>query len=800
MGSKAKRTARIGQGSSRLRPEGGSDGTDFRLLADALPYLVWLCQTDGTLDYLNHRGEEFLGVEVGDLCPLVSRERLHPEDEPRAAAVWTQAVRDAEPLTLEARLRRADGSFRWYLIHLQPVRDGQGQVVRWLGTAADVHEAKEANERSAFLLALSTQMAAISHPQELVCAAMEQLRGRLGASLVQLAEIDEERDEVVMLRTRDSDVSQIEVASLSLEPFRALTARAQRGVVLATRDVMTDEGDAALYQRWFGLETVGAVVSAPLLPAGELVAVLSVVQAAQREWSESDIELVRRVAEIVWPTFEKARADRSVEDALREMNRRKDEFLAMLSHELRNPLAPISSAVQILRNRSSTGSELHWARTVIERQTRHLVRLVDDLLDVSRMVRGHIVLQTHAIDLADVVRHGIETSRPLIRSRRHRLHVQLSPETVRVQGDLTRLAQVIANLLNNSAKYTEEGGDIWISAGIENHRAVIHVRDSGSGIAADLLPHIFDLFTQAERTLDRSLGGLGIGLTLVKLLVELHGGSIEARSAGLGQGAEFIVRLPAIEQPQMARVGEVFPEAQPAEAGATEAAATAPAPVKPAADSAGTESAGTESAGTESAGTESAGTESAATGEPAATGAAATGAAATESATSGAAPIGVAATEAATGEAPSAAIGRTTPTSPSGEGSGRRSPESAADHTSLRVLVVDDNIDAADSTAMLLSLDGFEAHSVHSAKEALDAFASLKPDVVLLDIGLPEMDGYTVARRLRAMAPDESPTIVALTGYGQPADRDRAVSAGFDEFLVKPVEPRLLNRLLRSFH
>jgi PAS domain S-box-containing protein len=725
MGSKVKRTVRTGQGEVSPPDERGSDGTDFRLLADALPHLVWLCRTDGTLDYLNHRGEEFLGADVGDACPLLSSERVHADDVPRAMAVWAEGVRGGEPLTLEARLRHCDGNYRWYLIHVQPVHDAQGQVVKWLGTATDVHEAREANDRSAFLLALSTEMAAMSHPQELVCAAMEQLRERLEASLVMLAELDEEQDEVVMLRNRDRDVSQIEIASLALEPFRVLTARAQEGLVLATRDVVAGDADAELYERWFGLDKVGAVISVPLLPAGELVAVLSVVQESPRDWSESDVELVRRVAEIVWPTFEKARADRAVEDALREMNRRKDEFLAMLSHELRNPLAPISSAVQILRNRASTGSELHWARTVIERQTRHLVRLVDDLLDVSRMERGHIVLQTHAIDLADVVRHGIETSRPLSRSRRHRLHVQLPPETVRVQGDLTRLAQVIANLLNNSAKYTEEGGDIWISAGIENHRAVIHVRDTGSGIAPDLLPHIFDLFTQAERTLDRSLGGLGIGLTLVKLLVELHGGSIDARSEGIGKGAEFIVRLPPIEQ-QTGQTTET-PDVRAAETQREARAATA----------------GTGGAGT---------------------------------------------VEASAQASEGAPQGTT------------QARESAPDSGSLRVLVVDDNVDAADSTAMLLSLDGFEAHSVHSAKEALDAFASLKPDVVLLDIGLPEMDGYDVARRLRAMAPGESPTIVALTGYGQPADRDRAASAGFDEFLVKPVEPRVLNELLRSFH
>ncbi len=300
-----------------------------------------------------------------------------------------------------------------------------------------------------------------------------------------------------------------------------------------------------MYDRWFGLGGVGAVVSAPLLQGDSLVALLSVVEPESRDWTESEVELVQRVADIVWPAFEKARADREVEEALKEMNRRKDEFLAMLGHELRNPLAPICSAVKILKTHASGEPRLEWAASVIERQTRHLVRLVDDLLDVSRIARGQIVLQRSEIDLADVMGHGIETGGPLIEARSHRLHGQMPAEPVRVLGDLTRLAQVLANLLNNAAKYTDAGGDIWLEGRQQDARAEIRVRDSGVGIAPSLLPRVFELFTQAERTLDRAQGGLGIGLTLVKLLVEMHGGSAEARSAGLGSGAEFIVRLPA---------------------------------------------------------------------------------------------------------------------------------------------------------------------------------------------------------------------------------------------------------------
>jgi CheY-like chemotaxis protein len=317
---------------------------------------------------------------------------------------------------------------------------------------------------------------------------------------------------------------------------------------------------------------------------------------------------------------------------------------------------------------------------VIERQSRHLTRLVDDLLDVSRIVRGQITLETAPVELGDVLRHALETSRPLVRERGHELTVSLSESSLLVEADLTRLAQVFANLLINAAKYTSERGRMWLESESVEGVAIVRVRDNGIGISSGLLPHVFDLFTQGARTLDRAQGGLGIGLTLVKRIGEMHGGTVEARSAGPGTGSEFTVRLPLLTR-------ATVPEKDQAVSAAER-------------------------------------------------------------------------------------LGR------------------------LRVLVVDDNVDAAESIAMLLSLEGHEVMSVHHAQHALEAVGSFRPHVVLLDIGLPGMDGYEVARRLRSSRSSDSLRLVAVTGYGQQSDRDRAREAGFDLHLVKPVEPEALHSVL----
>ncbi len=373
-----------------------------------------------------------------------------------------------------------------------------------------------------------------------------------------------------------------------------------------------------------------------------------------------------------------------MEEALKEADRRKDEFLAMLGHELRNPLAPILNAAHALKLVGPADADQQWAREVIERQTRRLARLVDDLLDVSRITQGKVTLAREPLDLSTIINHAVETSRPLIDERRHKLTVAFPPQPTRVEGDLTRLVQVVGNLLNNAAKYTDEGGHIWLEAAEEGDEAVIRVRDNGMGISADLLPHVFALFTQADRSLDRSHGGLGIGLTLVRHLVEMHGGRVEARSGGPGCGSEFIVRLPAM----------------------------APSPAAYAKE----------------------------------------------------------------------AVGE------------RARPASG----SLKILVVEDNVDSAESMALLLRLNGHEVRIAHDGPSALEAARSFEPQVVLCDIGLPGMDGYEVAARLRKRQDFKETPLIALTGYGQEGSRRRAKEAGFDYHLVKPVEPGALDKVLDS--
>ncbi len=777
----------------------------FHLLAETLPQIVWVHGRDGKLEFINQRGLGYAGLGPRDLVSGAAGRRLvHPRDRRRVRTLWREAQARESGFSVEARLRRHDGVYHWHLIQAHPMRDEHGTVTRWLGTATDVHAVKESHERSAFLLSLSSELARIDEPQDLVCTAMVRLRERLGGARAILAELDREAQEAILLTQSEGDDSRIDISTVPLESYGLLALQSPQCVVTVVYDAQHDGRATKLDTSELDLGAIGALISVPLLRGGLPVAQLAIVSAQPRRWSSSEIELAERVADIVWPAFEKARADRALaaseerlrlaqavarvgawewdprtdecylspecgvllgiepggprrlgellerieeqdvpavvaaleacresgtrefeyryhhpaqgrrwihskvgavpnagsarvfgihldvterkhaEEALQEVNQRKDEFLAMLAHELRNPLAPIRNAAQILRLHAKGNPKLEWSRSVIERQSRHLARLVDDLLDVSRIVRGRIMLEKAPIDLRDVVRHALETSRPILRERKHQLAVNLPDDPLPLDADLTRLAQALANLLINAAKYTPEGGHIWIEAALEGERVAIKVRDTGIGIAPSLLPHVFDLFTQGARTLDRAQGGLGIGLTLVKKIVEMHGGSVAALSAGTGGGSEFVVSLPLLR-------------------GGTAIVSEQALPVE--------------------------------------------------------------------------------------------SPEPA---TRVRVLVVDDNVDAAESVAMLLALEGHEVRSVHAAQDALEAARAFRPHVVLLDIGMPGMDGYEVARQLRSQHLIERMRLVAITGYGQQSDRARAREAGFDQHLVKPVDPETLQAVIDS--
>ena len=367
---------------------------------------------------------------------------------------------------------------------------------------------------------------------------------------------------------------------------------------------------------------------------------------------------------------------------LRDNDRRKDEFLATLAHELRNPLAPIRNSLQILKIPRIDAATLQQTRAMMERQVHHLVRLVDDLLDVSRVMRAKIDLRKEPVELANVVARAMEVVQPLIAAQGHHLDLALPPERLLVEGDAVRLAQIVGNLLTNAAKYTDANGNIWISAARDQNQVVLRVRDNGIGIAPEILPHVFELFVQADHSTGKSQGGLGIGLTLAKNLTEMHGGSIEAHSGGLGMGCEFSVRLPLL----------------PASTALT--------------------------------------------------------------------------------------------TQPDEE------PVRQAVATGHRLLVVDDNKDAASSLAILLRLHGHEVRVVHDGAAALAAADSYRPEMIFLDIGMPGMDGYEVARRLRRRPGSDSVVLAALTGWGQLADRQRSKDAGIDHHLVKPVDSQALEDVL----
>lgn len=412
-------------------------------------------------------------------------------------------------------------------------------------------------------------------------------------------------------------------------------------------------------------------------PSGDAESLFSALQHAESELAATKAALERTAQELA-----RAEAELHQQRDWRDADRRKDEFLATLAHELRNPLAPIRQAALISKAPTATDAQKRWSHDVIDRQVQHMSLLLDDLLDISRVTRGTLALRMQTTELASVIDTAVETARPTIDSKRHDLTVDIPQEPIRFTADPLRVAQVLSNLLTNAAKYTDPEGQIRLTARCEASDVVISVADSGIGISAVALPRVFNMFSQVHSTTDRSEGGLGIGLALAQGLIELHGGAIEARSPGLGCGSEFTVRLPRRVQVELVQN------------------------------------------------------------------------------TSNATPA-LSATQ------------------------------------SRRILIADDNRDSAETLAALLRMEGHEVTSVHDGPVALSVFGELKPDVALLDIGMPGLTGYEVARKLRQAAPRVPLTLIAITGWGQDIDKERAYAAGFDHHLTKPVDPQRLVEMLK---
>ena len=587
-------------------------------------------------------------------------QRVHdPDVLPRVIERWQHSITTGVPFEMVFPLRGADGSFRRFLTRANPVRDSQGRVVHWFGTNTDVENERRATEANALLrereriaredaelqkrllhslfMQAPTLIAVLRGPDhviELANPPICRVWGRSEAELINRPLLD------VMPEIRD-------------QQFRPLLDEVYRtGVAHVGKETPAtfDRGGGAFETLYFNF-----VYSPFRNVQGEIEGVFVVASdVTDQVLARHQLDQLRRAAE--------------------GANRAKDEFLAMLGHELRNPLSPILTALQLMRLRGNDASERE--RTVIERQVTHLTRLVDDLLDVSRIARGKVELKEEVIEMADIVAKAIEMASPLLEQRTHTLTVQVPRRGLAVKGDATRLAQVASNLLTNAAKYTAPGGAITVRADEELGDVVLLVRDTGMGIAPDVLPRIFDLFVQEPRAIDRAQGGLGLGLTIVRNLLERHRGSVAAHSDGPGRGSEFVVRLPKASS-----------TAAQAESSPTAAGAIV-------------------------------------------------------------------------------------------------QPRSGG----LRILVVDDNQDGAEMLAGALESKGHQTQIAHDAPAALQLAERFSPDVAFIDIGLPVMDGYELAERLRQIRGLERLRLVALTGSGQESDRVKSRAAGFDHHLVEPVD------------
>lgn len=660
----------------------------FRELTNTMPQIVWTAGPDGEIDYLNQQWSKFTGLPV-TVGNAAWQQILHPDDAEAADKAWADCMQTGSPFEMELRLfDRRENAHRWHLIRTVAVRDEAGNIVRWFGTGTDIHNQKRAEEALRYLAEASAALAGVVDYE----STLQKVANLAVPYFADWSAVDVLEDgSLRRLAVSHQDLAKLELANelsrtypVNLAEDEGVAAVLRTGKPQIVSDI-TDEMLIAGARDEKHLELIRSLglksyICVPLIVGNESFGVLTFATAESgRKYGESDltmaIDLANRASVAVNNT--------QLYEALRDNDRRKDEFLATLAHELRNPLAPIRNSLQILKLGQLDEDTVERSLDMMERQLQHLVRLVDDLLDVSRVMRGKIELRKESVELAAIVARAIETVQPLIDAQGHHLTVKLPSESVTLNADPVRLAQVIGNLLTNSAKYTEPGGRIALTVERSGETAQIRIRDNGIGIEKHLLPRIFELFVQAEHGTTRTQGGLGIGLTLVRNLVEMHNGTVEAHSEGLGKGSEFVVTVPAntggTRRPARSEAGSVRPKR-------------------------------------------------------------------TES--------------------------------------------------GLRLLVVDDNQDSANSLAMLLRFQGHDVRVAYGGEAALTDVPSYEPHAVFLDIGMPGIDGYEVARRLRQQFSSRKLVLAALTGWGQQDDRRRTAEAGFDHHLVKPVEPQALKLVL----
>jgi PAS domain S-box-containing protein len=609
----------------------------FRTIFNQAAVGIAVTDLTGRFVQANQKFVQVFGYSIEELQQRTFLDLTHPSDLPAAQDSLRRLVsQESTDLVLEKRCIRKDGATIWSLSTITLVKDTAGRPQHLIGIVEDITERKLAEEAQSRLVAVITSSddAIISMTLDGVLLSWNGGAERMYGYTA---------DEMIGRTTR----ALIPSDRLGEEP--SILERIRRGERIEHYETIRRRKDGALLD-------VSIAVSPIQDSRGKIIGASKITR---------DITQSKRI-----------------EGELRETDRLKDEFLATLAHELRNPLAPIRQAALISQSDTATEAQKRWSHGVISRQVRHMSLLLDDLLDISRITRGTLDLRLESTELADILEAAVETARPIIDAKRHTFTIEAPEETVQFMADPLRLAQILSNLLTNAAKYTDPGGHIQLRVVCVARDICFVVKDSGIGISANALKNIFEMFSQVKSAQDRSEGGLGIGLSLTKGLVELHGGRIEARSGGPGLGSEFIVHLPR--------------RASKLDSG------------------------------------------------------------------------------------------------PAVSGANRERPVRRC------ILLADDNRDAAESMAMLLEMDGHDVHVVHDGRAAVSAFTAFKPEIALIDIGMPGLNGYEVARLIRQDALGQSLTLIALTGWGQERDKDRALAAGFNHHFTKPVEPDRISEIIRS--
>jgi PAS domain S-box-containing protein len=610
-------------------------------------------------------------------------DRMHPDDRDRVLSGMRTLIDTARAARYQDEYRTVgldDGRERWISAQGQLLLDADGTALRLVGTTLDITRQKRVEGRLRLLDTIGKATSIASDAKSIMAEATRLLGEHLGVTRVAYADLEADNDRFTIRHdwTVPGTFSTVGVYSLDLFGSRA-TGNLRVGKTLQINNVDTElaAGDGVEMFNQIGIK---AIICCPLVKGGKLVAMMAVHQQHPRAWSADEVALVEDVVERCWAHIERVRST----EALREADRHKSEFLATLAHELRNPLAPVRNGLEIMKLAAGDPAAMASVRAMMERQVSHMVHLINDLLDIARVSSGKLVLKKEYAELKTLVASAVETSQPLLDAAGQTLTVRLPEAAAIVEVDVVRISQVLSNLLSNAAKYTPADGHIDITARVTDRQLLIEVADDGIGIAPESIESVFEMFTQVGRSIANAKGGLGIGLSLVRRLVELHGGTVSAASAGIGRGSTFTVCLPLA---------------------ALDGASLPPTP--------------------------------------------------------------------STAVEPSPA-------------------------TRLRVLITDDNRDAADTLSDLLLNDGHDTRVAYDGAGALAVAAEFRPDVVLLDIGMPGMDGYETARAMRRLPGLEHVTLAALTGWGAAEDRARSRAAGFDHHLLKPIVLAELQALLRQ--